>query len=879
MEPSSLIEKLSANNYSTWVEDIKVLLMEKNCWRIVTGTETKPTEPVKEEDEDEAEYKYKLRSYHKDVKDFNTRADRAYSIIYLNLEKPYRGLITSTDDPTVAWTKLKEQCQPSSRARIVNLMDQFFNCRIEPNEELGLYASRLQNIVSQLKDAGHSMSDWLEAFQLIRFLPEEYRSIVQSIYRWSDDQFKFDKILQELIAEEARLKLCTIDTESLALHSSAESSSAKSKPTTNVSTKSGAYAKKITCFKCGKKGHVSSKCRATQNSSFLTETLNIESSSDSKTWILDSAATSHFCCNRDLITDYKPLHNEQVTVAINGCKCPIEGTGTVTFDVVTLGELQTVNLKNVLYSPKLRRNLISCPKIDDNGGSLYCKDNKFIVYNKNKEKVMIANKYNGLYYIKPKSYKNVNIARNVKSNDDKIKETSKLKSKVNFKNKLFKKRVKKVKPKVFNTVKYSKGNLKEWHAKFCHVNHKYILSTVKNKAVFGMPDLKSEELNCEPCKLAKQRRTSFKSIGKIRSKKPLELLHMDVCGPMPNVAIGGYKYFLTITDDFSRKVNTYPLKEKSEVFKCFTNYQMRNERFLNTKVISVRTDQGMEFCSNEFETFLDNQGIKVERTNAYSPEMNGVSERFNYTAVDAIKVLLNSSNLKNHFWSEALLCHTYVWNRICHGEQTLTPFELFCGRKPSVKHLQIFGTTAFVGIPKQKRRKLDMRAKKGTFVGYALKTKGYRIYLPDERKIIETINVKFQNETEDKVVSEANQTFNFQFSDEISGSDTDSEDERVKVKTKDKVIPKPIASTSKSSTLNEIKWYRKAVTRPDGSRTDIYYYPNNTKTRLRSLNDVKKYCESNQIVFDKNIFNFDGKDKYTGIVNEVNQEINEIDIA
>ncbi|GBN67244.1 hypothetical protein AVEN_84314-1, partial [Araneus ventricosus] len=77
---------------------------------------------------------------------------------------------------------------------------------INPQEEIEAYAARIRSIVDQLKDAGKPISEWYQAFQLILFLPPEFNGIVQYIYRWDDEEFKFDKILQELIAEESRLK-------------------------------------------------------------------------------------------------------------------------------------------------------------------------------------------------------------------------------------------------------------------------------------------------------------------------------------------------------------------------------------------------------------------------------------------------------------------------------------------------------------------------------------------------------------------------------------------------------------------------------------------------------------------------------------------------
>ncbi|GFS72369.1 retrovirus-related Pol polyprotein from transposon TNT 1-94 [Trichonephila clavipes] len=169
----------------------------------------------------------------------------------------------------------------------------------------------------------------------------------------------------------------------------------------------------------------------------------------------------------------------------------------------------------------------------------------------------------------------------------------------------------------------------------------------------------------------------------VRSKRPLELLHMDLCGPMPTESQGGNKYFLSIIDDYSRKVTVFPIRNKSDVFHTFIRFQKRAERFLSKKVIAVRTDGGLEFCNKDMDNFLTELGIKHEVTNSYTPEMNGVAERFNLTALDGIKTLLKSSEVPHKFWGEALLCFTYAWNRICHKDSNKTPFEKYSGRKPS----------------------------------------------------------------------------------------------------------------------------------------------------------------------------------------------------
>ncbi|GFS88873.1 retrovirus-related Pol polyprotein from transposon TNT 1-94 [Trichonephila clavipes] len=150
MEPS--IERLNSTNYRTWKEDVRVLLMDRNSWRIITGQEVKP--------DDGASAKEKCN--------FESRWNQAYSTIYLSIEKEYRNLISDTCDPIVAWKKLQDHFQAHTCARVIGLLDEFFNCRTLEEEEIGFYAARLRTIIFQLGDAGHPLEDLYQSFQLIR---------------------------------------------------------------------------------------------------------------------------------------------------------------------------------------------------------------------------------------------------------------------------------------------------------------------------------------------------------------------------------------------------------------------------------------------------------------------------------------------------------------------------------------------------------------------------------------------------------------------------------------------------------------------------------------------------------------------------------------
>ncbi|GFW35675.1 retrovirus-related Pol polyprotein from transposon TNT 1-94 [Trichonephila clavipes] len=356
-------------------------------------------------------------------------------------------------------------------------------------------------------------------------------------------------------------------------------------------------------------------------------------------------------------------------------------------------------------------------------------------------------------------------------------------------------------------------------------------------------------------------------MGAVRSKRPLELLHMDLCGPMPTESQGGNKYFLSIIDDYSRKVTVFRIRNKSDVFHTFIRFQKRAERFLSKKVIAVRTDGGLEFCNKDMDNFLTELGIKHEVTNSYTPEMNGVAERFNLTALDGIKTLLKSSEVPHKFWGEALLCFTYAWNRICHKDSNKTPFEKYSGRKPSVLHLKPFGCLAYAGVPKQIRKKFDMRAKMGIMMGYAQRTKGYRIWLIDENKLVETINVRFDENKrginfKQKVNSNLGYNFNlpdYQNHPHLNNRVKDSLTSRLVSKTSTETpstSEKPGVSSDNHNLIpcTEVKWIRNIGRKVTGS--NVYYSIEGEATRLKSFNEIERYCKRHNIEYDPSLFNF-----------------------
>ena len=89
-----------------------------------------------------------------------------------------------------------------------------------------------------------------------------------------------------------------------------------------------------------------------------------------------------------------------------------------------------------------------------------------------------------------------------------------------------------------------------------------------------------------------------------RATDLLEIIHTDVCGPMNIEARGGYRYFLTFTDDLSRYGYIYLMKHKSETFEKFKEFQSEVENHRNKKIKFLRSDRGGEYLSYEFGLHL-----------------------------------------------------------------------------------------------------------------------------------------------------------------------------------------------------------------------------------------------------------------------------------
>ena len=185
----------------------------------------------------------------------------------------------------------------------------------------------------------------------------------------------------------------------------------------------------------------------------------------------------------------------------------------------------------------------------------------------------------------------------------------------------------------------------------------------------------------------------------------------------------------------------------------FKNFKAEVENQLGKKIKAVKFDRGGEYYGRydgsgeqrpwPFAKYFSECGIIPQYTMPGTPSENGVAERHNRTLKDMVRSMISHSSLPNSLWSEALKTAVYILNRVPSKAVNKTPYELWTSKKPSIRHLHVWGCPAEGRPYRPNERKLDSRTVSCYFVGYPERSKGYKFYDSSSRSFFETGNAKF----------------------------------------------------------------------------------------------------------------------------------------
>jgi hypothetical protein len=432
---------------------------------------------------------------------------------------------------------------------------------------------------------------------------------------------------------------------------------------------------------------------------------------DHEAWLIDSGASFHMNPHREWFWEYENYDGGNVFLG-NDSTTKIIGKGRVKLRLID-GRIRT--LPSVLHIPGMARNLISVSKMEDAGiRTIFEKGTCRMV--RGAMVLMRGVRFGTLYKLLGSTISdecNSSIVPDIEVEEERT-----------------------------PTVSGEKAML--WHQRLGHIGEKGLRLLHGKGMVEGMSNCSLDFDFCEHCLYGKQNRVRFPS-GATRAEGILLLVHSDVFGPVSVPSLGKSMYYVSFIDDFSRKTWIYFLRKKSEVFDRFKEFKALVENQTEKRIKVLRTDNGGEFCGNEFEEFCKKCGIARQKTTPYTPQQNGVAERMNRTLMEKARCMLSGAGIGQEFWAEAVGTACYLVNR--SPSSTLgdkTPQEVWTGKEPSLTHLKVFGCDAYVHVPKENRSKLDKKAEKCIFIGYKDGLKGYKLWNPETKKVVYSRDVVFR---------------------------------------------------------------------------------------------------------------------------------------
>ncbi|SPO29799.1 uncharacterized protein UTRI_10282 [Ustilago trichophora] len=444
------------------------------------------------------------------------------------------------------------------------------------------------------------------------------------------------------------------------------------------------------------------------NCDFTDDTMKggIRSQQFRDSWILDSGASSHMTNRRDLFNKIDMKDTKMKIKTATGQTIDVKGVGEVDFIPIINGEQgEVVTFTDVLYAPKLDTNLISLTTL------LNISD---ITFDKKNEDVVATIMQDNEVILQCRLEDNTMILNG---------DTTKMEH-------------------VFSTT-VTHDALSNWHNCLGHASLKSVKEAIELTSGIKVPNM-VKRIHCEICEAGKSTRKPFDT-SETKSNVQLELIHSDVMGPFEE-STEGYKYIVTLIDDFSRYTTVQGLVTKGEVPRVFRDYLQTMETRTGRQIRALQSDGGGEFVNQVLSDLMQRHGITHRKTVPYTPQQNGVAERMNRTLMDMVRCMLIQSGVPDHFWLHAIQHAAYVRNRLpnINTGKAKTPYELFYDKPTDISMIRPFGCAAWVHLlPHRRTSKLSPRSTKMIYLGTSLDRKAYELCDIEHTRLEQARDVNF----------------------------------------------------------------------------------------------------------------------------------------
>ncbi|GKB72342.1 putative ribonuclease H-like domain-containing protein, partial [Tanacetum coccineum] len=380
--------------------------------------------------------------------------------------------------------------------------------------------------------------------------------------------------------------------------------------------------------------------------------------------IFDSGCSSHMIGNKSFLIDYQEIDGGFGAFGESPKGGKITGKGKI-----RTGKL---DFEDVYFVKELKFNLFSVSQMCDKKNSVLFTDTECVVL----------------------------------SPDFKLLDESQVLLKVPRNNNMYNFDLKNVVPLGGLTCLFAKATLDEsnlWHRRLGHINFKTMNKLVRGNLVRGLPSkLFENDHTCVACQKGKQHKASCKTKTVSSICKPLQLLHMDLFGPVSIRSINKKTYCLVVTDDFSRFSWVFFLATKDETPEILKNFITGIENQIDHKVKTIRCDNGTEFKNRIMNEFCEIKGIRREFSISRTPQQNGIAERKTRTLIEAARTI-----------------------------------------KPAISFMRLFGCPVTILNTLDHLGKFVGKSDDGFFVGYSINIKAFRVFNTRTRFVEENLHINF----------------------------------------------------------------------------------------------------------------------------------------
>ena len=702
------IDKFDGKNFHLWKFKMQMVLEDRDLWTIVSGEEEEPsgqgvTQAAQEK--------------------FRKRSRKALAAICLSLCDSHLLLVRSSTTAREAWLKLEGHYETKSLANKLFLRKRYLTTMMSDSDTMIDHINKLRSLAKQLDSVGAPESAEDQVATLLCSLPDSYGNLIVALESRADD-LTLEFVIARLLHEEKKRS-----ETSVYLGDAMEKALVASKA--NPSSQAQKPSKKGKCFNCGIKGHWAKDCKrpkkkkeqhterahiATAGSHSVFWTAPNSNGKERSIWYVDSGASQHMSCQKDCMQNYTDFPIPEKVYLGDNRTVEAHGKGTVWLKVKSVDGYKPAELSDVLYVPNLAKNLFSVSAVTKKGLTMVFDDGKCAILDSNGT-IMGSGNTDGKLFMLDSSLMKGSLHEAHSAIDG--------------------------------------NSLQLWHERYGHLGVNSLKLLSNQKLVDGLELNPSEEIKfCEGCVKGKQTRSSFPKNEASRATELLEIIHSDVCGPMKTESLGRNRYFVTFIDDKSRYTAIYFMRHKNQVLEKFKEFEAMATNVSGRSIKVLRSDNGGEYLSKEFNDFLSSKGIKRQLTVPRTPEQNGVAERKNRTIQETARSMLHAAGLPDSFWAEAVLTAVILRNRSpTVAVKGSTPYESFIGKKPDVSNLKVFGCDAFMHVPQETRKKWDAKSVKCIFIGYSQIRKGYRLWNPQTKRVHETRDVVFvENDFGDRIL-------------------------------------------------------------------------------------------------------------------------------